>query len=190
MYPTVPMAPLDPQSCSLNVIENNQPGFVKKRKILKKIQKYTKILDRLIWLNAWASRLSVASGISSVAMLSTFIGLPMLIPLGVVSLAGVSVSGVTTVLTMKYQKKLTKVTKLVDIVTSVIAVFETSVSKALNDGKIDEREFNMLQTLHLKALNKLSKVDSQNGSRKQKPIGKSLLEEINDTKKLIGTKAS
>ena len=38
-----------------------------------------------------ASGLSVASGISSVATLSTFIGLPVSIPLGAVSLAGSSV---------------------------------------------------------------------------------------------------
>ena len=76
-------------------------------------------------LNACASGLSVATGISSVATLSTFIGLPVSIPLGAVSLAGASVSGVTTALTKKYQKKLTKVTKLTDIITSAIAVFET-----------------------------------------------------------------
>ena len=62
-------------------------------------------------------------------MLSTFIGLPVSISLGTVSLAGASVSGVTTTLTSKHHKKLTKVTKLVDIVTLAIAVSETSVSK-------------------------------------------------------------
>ena len=46
--------------------------------------------------------------------------------------------------------------KLVDIVTSASAVFETSVSKALNDGEINEREFQVLQTLHLKIINELS----------------------------------
>ena len=68
--------------------------------------------------------------------LSTFIGLPVSIPLGVVSLAGVSVSGVATALTSKYQKKLIKVTKLVNIITLAVAVFETSISKALNNGEI------------------------------------------------------
>ena len=62
----------------------------------------------------------------------------MSVPLGAVPLAGASVSGVTMTLTSKYQKKLTKVTKLVDIVTSAIAVFETSMSKPLNNGQIDE----------------------------------------------------
>ena len=65
----------------------------------------------------------MASGISSVAMLSTFISLPVSISLGAVSLAGVSVSGVATVLTKKYQKTHAKVTKLTNIFTSALAVF-------------------------------------------------------------------
>ena len=94
----------------------------------------------------------MATEISSVATLSTFIGLPIRIPLGVVSLAGASISRVTTVLTSKYQKKLTKVTKLVDIVTSAKAIFDMSVSKTLNNGEIDEGEFNMVQVLHLNVI--------------------------------------
>ena len=54
--------------------------------------------------------------------------------------------------------------KLTDIVISATAVFETSISKALNNGKIDEQEFNMLQTLHLKVLNELSKVNRKMGA--------------------------
>ena len=41
-------------------------------------------------------------------------------------------------LTKKCRKKLEKVAKLTDIVTLAIAVFEKSISKALNNGKIDE----------------------------------------------------
>ena len=63
-------------------------------------------------------------------MLSTFIGLPVSIPLGAISLAGVSVSGVAMALTKKYQKKPAKVIKLTDIVTPALAVFRTSVSEA------------------------------------------------------------
>ena len=51
------------------------------------------------------------------ATLSTFIGLPVSIPLGGVSLAGVSVSGVTAALSKKYQRKLLQVTKLTDVAT-------------------------------------------------------------------------
>ena len=42
--------------------------------------------------------------------------------------------------------------------TSAISVFETSLSKALNNGEIDEREFQVLQELHLKVINELANV--------------------------------
>ena len=80
----------------------------------------------------------MAFGISTVATLSTFIGLAISISLGVISLAGVSISGMATVLTKMYQKKFVKFAKLVDIVTLAIAVFETSLPKALNNGEIEE----------------------------------------------------
>ena len=98
-------------------------------------------MDRLTWLNACLRGLSIASGISSVATLSSFIGLPVSISLGAFSLAGVIVSGLAMALTKKYQKKLAEVMKLTEIVTSALAMLKTSISKALNDHKIDEREF-------------------------------------------------
>ena len=103
------------------------------------------------------------------ATLSAFIGLPVSIPLGAISLAGVSVSGITT---KKYQKKLSKVTKLVNIVMSAIAVFETSLSKALSNGKIDEEEFKVCQILHLKTLNELSDVDCKMGAENRNQFEK------------------
>ena len=137
-----------------------------------------------MWLNACSSSLSVESGILSVATFSMFIGLPVSIPLSTVSLAGVSVSGVAMALTKKYQKKLMKVTKLVDIMTLALAVFETSVSKPLNNGRIDEREFTMLQTFHLGTFNGLAIVDHKKRQDKS-TFPKSIFEEINNLKKAI-----
>ena len=97
----------------------------------------------------------MATGISSVATLSMFTSLLVSILLGAVPLAGASVSGVTTALTSRYEKKLVKVTKLVDIVTSALSVSETSLSKALNNG---EQEFQVIQELHLKVINDLANV--------------------------------
>ena len=93
------------------------------------------------------------------ATLSTLVGLPVTIPLGAISLAGASVSGVATALTKNYQTKLAKITKLIDIVTSALAVFEMSVSKGLKDSKFDEREFDMIQALNYELLNDLSNID-------------------------------
>ena len=155
-----------------------------------KYKKYTKTLNHMVPLNDCASRLSIASGISSVATLSTLIGLAVSIPLGAISLAGVSLSGVTMALTKKYQKKLSKVTKLTDIVTSAIAVFQTGISKALSNGKIDEQEFNVLQMLYFKTLDDLSNIDPKMGVENRNQFEKSLLEEINDIKKTLGTRNS
>ena len=110
-----------------------------------------------MWLNACSSGLSVASRILSVATLSTFIGLPVSIPLGTVSLAGVSTNSMARAL-KKYQKKLAKVIRFADIMISALTVFEMSISKVINNGRIDEWEFTMLQTLHFGVLSNLSNV--------------------------------
>ena len=139
------------------------------------------ILDQLTWLNACSSGISIATGISSVATFATFISLP-----GAVSLAGVSVSGVATVLTKKYQKKLSKVTKLTDIITPALAIFERAISKSLKEGKIIEEEFNSIQLFHLKTMNELTGIDRAMEAENRSKFGKSLLKEINEIKKNLG----
>ena len=110
--------------------------------------------------------------------------------LGAASLTGAIASGIISMLTKKYQKKLEKVTKLIDIITPTLVVFERVVSKSLkNDGIIDEEEFNMLQTLHLEILNELTGIDHRMEAEHRSLVEKSLLEEINELKKNTGTKA-
>ena len=93
-------------------------GLKNKEQIFKqKYEKYIKILNRLMWLNACSSGISVATGISSVTTFATFIGLPVSVALGAASMTGVIASGIISVLTKKYQKKLKKVTKLIAIIT-------------------------------------------------------------------------
>ena len=192
IYPNVPSAPEDPQvAYHLNVIQCKKQELLKSdEQYNKKYKRYTKILNRLVWLNACSSGLSVATGISRVATLITFIGLPVSIPLGAVSLAGVSISDVTAALTRKYQKKLLKVTKLTAIAMSALAVFERVVSKALRNGKIEEEEFNLLHTLYHETLNELSDINCKMEAGIRNQIEKSLLEKMNDIKKTIETKQS
>ena len=127
--------------------------------------------------------ISIATGISSVATFVTFIRAPVSIPLGVASMTGAIASGIISVLTKKYQQKLKKVTKLIDLVTPALVVFERVVSSSLKDGKIDEEEFNMLQTLHLEMLNELTGVNHRMEVERRSLAEKSLLEEINELKK-------
>ena len=125
----------------------------------KKYKKYNKILNRLTRLNACSIGISIATGISSVATFSTFIGLPVSIPLGAASLTGAIASGIISALTKRYQQKLKKVMRLIDIITPALVVFERVVSGALKNGVIDEEEFNTLQALHLETLNELTGID-------------------------------
>ena len=126
LYPPIPSAPEDPQvAYHLNVIQSKRSGLLKlEERYKKKSKTYTKILDQLTWLTTCSSGLSAATGISGVVTLTTLVGLPVSIPLGVVHLAGAGISGVATALTKKYQEKLSKVTKLTGIVTSTLAIFE------------------------------------------------------------------
>ena len=168
----------------LNMVQAKRRGLIAKEKMFKKkYKKYNKILNQLKWLNACSSRISIATGISSLATFATFIGILVSIPLGAASLTGAISSGIISVLTKKYQQKLKKITKLIDIVTLELVVFERVVSKSLKDGRIDEEEFNMLQTLHLEMLSELTGVDCRMEAEHRSLVEKGLLEEINDLKK-------
>ena len=145
-------------------------------------------MNQLTWLNACSSRISIATGISSVATFTTFISLPVSISLGAAPLTGVIASGIISVLTKKYQKKLKKVTELIDMVTPALVVFERVVSSVLKNGVIDEEEFNMLQTLHIGTLNELTGINCRLEAENRSLVEKSLLEEINNIKNSIGTK--
>ena len=137
----------------------------------------------MTWLNTFSSRISIATGISSVATFVTFIGLPVSIPLGVVSLTGAIVSGIMSMLTKKYQNKLKKVTKLIDTIMWAAVVFEKVVSGVLENGIIDEEEFNTLQTSHLETLNELTGIDHSMEVEHRSLVEKSLLEEISNINK-------
>ena len=153
-YPILPSAlPDAPTQVTyhLNVVQAKRRGLIAKEKTFKKkYKKYNRILNRLTWLNACLSGISIATGISSVATFATFIRIPVSAALGAASMTGAIASGIILVLTKKYQKKLKKVMCLIDIVTPPLVVFERVVSGALKNGVIDEEEFNTLQTYTLK----------------------------------------
>ena len=185
LYPNLP--PENPQvAYHLSIIQAKMQGLKNKEQIFKqKYEKYTKILNRLTWLNACSSGISLATGISSVATFATFVGLPVSISLGAASLTGAIASGIISTLTKKYQKKLKKVTKLIDIVTPALVVFERVISRAMKNSVIDEEEFNTLQTLHLETLNELTGVDRRMEAENRSLVEKNLMEEINNMKKKI-----
>ena len=186
LYPNLPLAPPEnPQvAYHLSVIQAKMQGLKNKEQMFKKkYEKYTKILNRLTWLNACSSGITIATRISSVATFATFIGLPVSISLGAASLTGAIASETISTLTKKYQKKLKKVTRLIDIVTWATVILERVISGALKDGIIDEEEFNTLQMLHLETLNELMGVNCRIKAENKSLVEKGLMEEINKLKK-------
>ena len=193
LYPNLSSTPPEnPQvTYHVSVIQAKMQPLKNKEQMFKqKYEKYNKILNRLTWLNACSSRISVATGISSVATFATFIGLPVSISLGAAYLTGAIASGIISTLTKKYQKKLKKVTRLIDIVTPALVVFERVISGAMKNSVIDEEEFNTLQTLHLETLNELMGVDHRMEAENRSLVEKSLMEEINNMKKKVKARAA
>ena len=192
LYPNLPSArPENPQvAYHLSVIQAKMQGLKNKEQMFKqKYEKYNKILNRLTWLNACSSGISVATGISSVATFATFVRLPVSVALGAASMTGAIASGIISTLTKKYQKKLKKVTRLIDIVMRATVVFDRVISGALKEGIIDEEEFNTLQTLHLETLNELTGVNCRMEAENRSLVERSLMEEIKELKKKAETKA-
>ena len=186
LYPNLPSAPPEnPQvAYHLSVIQAKMQGLKNKEQMFKqKYEKYTKILNRLTWLNACSSGISEGTGISSVATFATFVGLLVSMAFGAASLTRAIASGIISMLTKKYQKKLKKVTHLIDIIRHATVVFDWVISAALKDGIINEEEFNTLQTLHLETLNELMGVNRRMEAENRSLVEKSLMEEINDLKK-------
>ena len=122
-----------------------------------------------------SSGISIATGISSVATFATFVRIPVSTALGAASMTGAISSGIISVLTKEYQKKLKKVMHLIDIIIPALVVF-------------DEEEFNTLQTLHLETLNELTGVNHRMEAKNRSLVEKSLLEEINEIKTNQGTR--
>ena len=189
LYPNLPPSapPENPQvAYHLSVIQAKIQVLKNKEQMFKKkYEKYNKKLNRLTWLNASLSGISIATGISSVATLAKFIGIPVNVALGVASMTGAIASGIISLLAKKYQKKLKKVTRLIDIITPALVVFERVISGALKNGIISEEEFNTLQTLHLETLNELTGVNHRMEAENRSLVEKSLMEEINGNKSLI-----
>ena len=79
--------------------------------------------------------------------------------------------------------------KLCDIVTAACAVFETSISHTLDDGKINFKEFQVLQLLYYKALGQLSTTDRKMEVESRSQFEKNTMSEMLNLKKSLGERS-
>ena len=112
LYPNLTLSapPENPQvAYHLSIIQAKMQGLKNKEQMFKqKYEKYNKILNRLTWLNACSSGISIATGISSVATFATLVRLPVSVALGAASLVGVIASGIISTLTESIKRNLRK----------------------------------------------------------------------------------
>ena len=111
LYPNLPSAPPEnPQvAYHLSIIPAKQRGLIDKEVMFKKkYKKYNRILNRLMWLNACSSGISVATGIFSVKTFARFIGIPVSAALGAATMTGAVSSGIISVLPKSIRRNLRK----------------------------------------------------------------------------------
>ena len=77
-----------------------------------------------------------------------------------------------------------------DVVLLALTVFENKVSKALNDGNVDQNEFKILQDLYLKVFGDLSSIDRKMQVENRNQFEKNLLEEIENIKNIMSSSSS
>ena len=190
IYPKLPTAPEDSsyqEKYHINTVRSEFGELlILKNKLDIKHARYSKAMNRSIYINAGSNVVSVASGIGSAASAVSLAGLPISVPLAGVALGGAISSGICTMFIKKYKKKISRNEKLHDILTSAIAVFETTISESLTQmSLINEREFKIIQGVYFKALQELSSIDRKMKVTEQEQFQKNMLEELENLKKTL-----
>ena len=89
-----------------------------------------------------ASSVALASGVSTIGMSVTIVGLPVSASLAIVSTVSNCVGVCLLLTSKKYKKKLLKCYELLDKITTSLATFEVLIILSLDDGTvIDAKEF-------------------------------------------------
>ena len=130
------------------------------------------------------SSIALASGVSTIGMSVTVVGLPISASLAIVSTVSTCVGACLLLTSKKYKKKLLKCYELLDKITS-LATLETLISLSLDDGNvIDAKEFHKLQTLYLQLMTHVRNVDRKMKVQTEENFQKTIMDEIVNLKRL------
>ena len=164
LYPqllTVP--PMNQESFSIEMVWKYYQDIANlKEKYTEKQRKYKNAYNRLLHASTGTSSVALASGISTIGMSVTVVGLPISASLAIVSTVSTCVGACLLLTSKKYKKKLLKCYELLDKITTSLATFKTLISLSLDDGNvIDAKEFHKLQTLYLQLMTHVRNVDEK-----------------------------
>ena len=160
-----------------------------KEKYTKKQQKYKNAYNRLLHASTGASSVALASGVSTIGMSVTVVGLPVSASLAIVSTVSTCVGACLLLTSKKYKKKLLKCYELLDKITTTLATFETLISLSIDDvSVIDAKEFHKLQTLYLQLITHVRNIDRKMKVQTKENFQKTIMDEINGLKKALERK--
>ena len=151
--------------------------------------KYKNAYNRLPHASTGASSVALASGVSTIGMSVTIVGLPISVSLAIVSTVSTCVGAYLLLTSKKYKKKLLKCYELLDKITTSLATFETLISLSIDDGSvIDAKEFHKLQTLYLQLMAHIRNIDRKMKVQAEENFQKTIMDEINGLKKALERK--
>ena len=108
-------------------------------------RKYSSVFNAATYMNGGSSALGALSAGGSVGLLASGVGVPMALPLGVLSLTLGAFSIVISAFNKKIKAKLEKHTAVVQLILAKLQSFRLLTNKALQDSQISDEEFNRLQ---------------------------------------------
>ena len=157
-----------------------------KEKYTEKQWKYKNAYNRLLHASTGANSVALASGVSTIGMSVTIVGLPMSASLATVSTVPTCVGACLLLTSRKYKKKLLKCYELLDKITTSLATFETLISLSIYDDSVtDAKEFHKLQRLYLQLMTHVRNIDRKMKVQTGENFQKTIMDEINGLKKAL-----
>ena len=187
LYPQLPTAPLISQeSFNIEMVRKYYQDIANlKEKYTEKQRKYKNAYNRLLHASTGASSVALASGVSTIVISVTIVGLPISASLAIVSIVSTCVGACLLLTSRKYKKKLLKCYELLDKITTSLATFET-LSLSIDDGSvIDAKEFHNLQTLYLQLMTHVRNIDRKMKVQTEENFQKTIMDEINGLRKAL-----
>ena len=191
IYPQLPSAPpISQESFNIEMVKKYHQDIANlKEKYTEKQRKYKRVYNRLLHASTGASTVALASGVSTIGMSVTIVGIPISASLAIVSTVSTCVGACLLLTSKKYKKKLLKSYELLDKITTSLTTFETLISLSIDDGSvIDAKEFHKLQTLYLQLMTHVRNIDRKMKVETEQNFQKTIMDEITNLKKALEQK--
>ena len=181
LYPQLPTVPsMSHESFNIETVRKYYQDIANlKDKYTEKQRKYKNAYNRLLHESTGASSVALASGVLTIGMSVTVVGLPISTSLAIVSTVSTCVGACLLLTSKKYKKKLLKCYELLDKITTSLATFETLISLSIDDGSvINAKEFHKLQTLYLQLMTHVRNVDRKMKVQTEENFQKTIMDEL------------